>query len=174
MTWFKKNSEQKAEGLALSRTVAQAEARIQTFTTRARQGLWGLALFGCGSLAVFYYTPALDLMQGALGETLGQAPPVRLVSIALAVYAFSALIYILARMMEGDLRYRGWSHLGYLAGFYFFFAYGGALAENFWAIFAAGLTILCLEYYRLWSGCQEAIRQEQQLVGRDSDSVSKE
>lgn len=173
MTWLRKNSEQKIEGLALSRTRGQAKARIQTFTARARQGLWGLAIFGFGSLAVFNYTPALDLIQEPLGSALGQAPPVRLVSIALAVYAFSALIYILARMMEGDLRYRGWSHLGYLGGFYFFFAYGGALAENFWAIFAAGLTILGLEYYRLRSGCQEAIRQEQQLLGRDSGSADK-
>jgi hypothetical protein len=149
----------------LSRSVEEAEGRIRYFSARARLGQWGLVIFGFFSLGVFYFSPWLDTMQGELKETLGPAPPVRLVSIALAVYAFSALLYILARMMKGDYRYRGWSHLGYLCGFYFFFAYGGALRENFWAILVAGLTILTLEFYRLWSQCQDAIRQEKQTIG---------
>jgi hypothetical protein len=167
MNPFKKPVKDVDGEFALSRTVEEAQARIRFFSSRARQGQWGLVIFGLLSLTAFYLCPWLDKIQGSVGAILGSAPPVRLVSIALAIYAFSALIYILARMMEGDLRYRGWSHLGYLSGFYFFFAYGGALRENFWAILVAGITILALEHYRLWTRCQEAIRQEKKIIGPD-------
>lgn len=165
MTMFKKPLNDTDGDIALSRTLEEAQARIRYYSARARQGQWGLAIFGLISLTTYSLSPKLDEMQVLLGDTLGAAPPIRLISIALAVYAFSALIYIFARMMEGDLTYRGWPHLGYLSGFYFFFAYGGALRENFWAILVAGLTILSLEFYRLWSRCHEAIRQEKLLIG---------
>jgi hypothetical protein len=157
----------KEEELPLSRTVEEARARIRCFSARARLGQWGLIIFGLLSIAAFRFGPLLETLPQHWLSVLGPAPPVRLISIALVVYAFAALIYILARMMEGGKRYRGWSHLGYLGGFYLFYAYAGALQENFWAVLAAGLTILGLEQYRLWSHCQEVIRQERQTFGLD-------
>ena len=167
MALFSKDSGPEDGDLELSRSAEEARERVRHFHSRARQGQVGLALFGAMSLAAYRYGSLLDTLPDSLRAALGAAPPTRLVSIALAVYAFSALIYILARMMEGDLRYRGWSHLGYLGGFYFFFAYCGTLQENFWAILAAGVTILLLEFYRIWSQCQEAIRLEKQTTGFD-------
>lgn len=92
---------------------------------------------------------------------LGVSPPPTLISIALIVYAFSALILILGHMNTGPVRFRGWSHIGYLSAFYLFYYYSGELRENFWPVFIAGLTILGLENYRVWSICNEAIKKEE-------------
>jgi len=115
-------------------------------------------------MAAFRFGPLLARLPAGVRDTLGSAPPVQLMNIALAVYAFAALVYILARMMEGDSAYRGWQHFGYLGGFYIFYAYAGALRENFWAILVAGLTIFVLEHFRHWQHCREAIRRERQVL----------
>ena len=125
---------------------------------------WGLGGFLLLSLAAFKSISWFGATPQAWRQILGPSPPVRLISIALAVYAFAALIHILARMMEGGLKYRGWSHLGYTSGFYLFYGYAGGLEENFWAVFVAGLTILGLEYYRLWAHCSEAVRDERRVL----------
>lgn len=169
MPW-KRNPEEQAEPV-LSRSPQEAEARIRTYSARARLGQWGLIGFLILSMAAFRFGPLFNDLPDSWRATLGPAPPTMLMSIALAVYAFSALLYILARMMEGDLKYRGWSHLGYLGGFYLFFAYADALQDNFWAILVAGLTILGLECFRLWTHCKEAVRREREILaelGRSS------
>jgi hypothetical protein len=102
----------------------------------------------------------------SIRESLGYSPPVTLINIALVVYTFSALTLILARMMGDSNSYRGWSHLGYLAAFYGFYYYAGELSDNFWPVFAAGLTILCLENYRVWTYCTDAIREERENLDR--------
>jgi hypothetical protein len=68
-------------------------------------------------MAAFRCSPLFSELPEDWRSALGPAPPVMLMSIALAVYTFSALLYILARMMDGEQKYRGWSHLGYLGGF---------------------------------------------------------
>jgi hypothetical protein len=137
--------------------------RLQQLSNR---GLWGLALFiliSLGAQRNFDFFPPLS--EGARA-VLGAAPPVKLISIALVVYSFSALVLILSRMMGGTDSYRGWSHLGYLSGFYLFYFYAEALPDNFWAVFAAGCTILILEYYSIWTYCHEAILTEKELLGK--------
>ena len=83
-----------------------------------------------------------------------------MISTALLLYAFSAIILILSRMMSGSQSYSGIAHVGYLSGFYIFYHLGGVLAENVWAVFAAGITILGLESYHIWTFCNEEIRKE--------------
>ncbi|GAB6084623.1 hypothetical protein JCM30471_35370 [Desulfuromonas carbonis] len=148
----------------VSRTPQEARARIQALASRSRLGQWGLVAFLLLSLAVFRIAPWFAELPQKWRNLLGPSPPVKLISFALAVYAFAALIYILARMMAGGMNFRGWSHLGYCAGFYLFYGYAGALEENFWAVFAAGLTIFALEYYRIWSHCNEALRRERKSL----------
>lgn len=97
-------------------------------------------------------------------DLLGAPPPPTLISIALIVYAFSALILILGHLNKGSVRFQGWSHMGYLSAFYIFFYYAGLLRENFWPVFIAGLTILGLEHYRVWSVCSETIREEKKIL----------
>jgi hypothetical protein len=152
------------EGPGVSRNPEEARGKIRDYLGRSRRGQWGVFAFLCLSMAAFRFGPLLARLPEDVRGTLGSAPPVQLMNIALAVYAFAALVYILARMMEGDSAYRGWSHLGYLGGFYFFYAYAGALRENFWAILVAGVTIFGLEHFRHWQACREAIRRERQAL----------
>ncbi len=145
--------------------------RIRKLFVLSRRGLWGLGLFllvSTGVVAGMRYMPPVP---AGLRQVLGPSPPVNLISLALAVYAFSALVLILSRMMGGSGTYRGWSHLGYLSAFYLFYYYGNSLEESFWAVFAAGLTILGLEHYHIWTFASDAIRKEKedlvQLERRD-------
>ncbi len=140
------------------------EEKIRRHQAMANRGLWGLAIFILFSIAAQQNFGILPEISPEIRRLLGPSPPIKLISIALAVYAFSALILILSRMMSGSQTYRGWAHLGYLSAFYAFYYYGQALRENFWAVFAAGLTILGLEYYQIWTHCTEAIRKEKQLL----------
>ncbi|MEJ2200770.1 MAG: menaquinol oxidoreductase [Desulfuromonadaceae bacterium] len=142
---------------------------IRRLNRLSNQGLWGLAIFILISLGAQRNFDFLPPISEEVRAVLGAAPPIKLVSIALVVYSFSALILILSRMMGGSETYRGWSHLGYLSGFYIFYYYGNALAENFWAVFAAGATILSLEYYQIWTFCSEAMKTEKQLLEKLND-----
>lgn len=147
----------------------EVRAEIRRLQRLSNRGLWGLALFifiSLGAQRNFDFFPPLS--EGARA-VLGAAPPVKLISIALVVYSFSGLVLILSRMMGGTETYRGWSHLGYLSGFYLFYFYAEALSDNFWAVFAAGCTILTLEYYSIWNYCNEAIRTEKELLGKLDD-----
>jgi len=171
MHW-KRHIDEQAEQ-TLSRSPEEAEARIRSYSARARMGQWGLFAFLVLSMVAFRFGSLFFLLPEDLRTILGPAPPVRLMSIALAVYAFSALIYILARMMGEDRNYHGWAQLFYLAGFYIFFSYANSLHENFWAILVAGLTILGLEHFRLWSQCQEVIRRERQILAKFDRSSRK-
>ncbi len=111
---------------------------------------------------------------------LGRPPSVNMISAVLLLYIFSAIILILSRMMSGSGKYGGVSHVGYLAGFYFFYHFSGKLPENFWAVFAAGVTILGLEGYHLWIYCSEEIERARDVLafldgkprGRNADENS--
>jgi len=99
-------------------------------------------------------------------KLLGAPPPVTLISIALVVYSFSAIILILSRMTLGMNARTGFAHVGYLTAFYGFYHFARAMEENFWAVFAAGVTILGLASYHNWVQCSEKIRAEQKILVR--------
>ena len=138
--------------------------RIRYFKRQIRYSKWWTALFALVSLGAAvnfrFFPPISEKMK----QLLGVSPSPSLISIALIVYAFSALVLILGHMNTGPRRFRGWSHIGYLSAFYLFYYYTGALRDNFWAVFIAGLTILGLEDYRVWSGCNEAIKEEEKIL----------
>jgi hypothetical protein len=142
----------------------QALAQIRRLEARAGHGLWALALFLAASIAARFGVARLPSLPPAAREALGAAPSVGLISAALIVYVFSAIILILSRMTLGHPPSAGFLHVAYLAAFYVFYHLAGAAAENFWAVFAAGVTILALCCYHLRSHCQEAIRQERELL----------
>jgi hypothetical protein len=137
-------------------------ARIQRLQVLARRGLWGMCVFLLVSLAVFSLDSLVPQIPLTVREKLGASPPTNLISLALVVYSFSALILTLSRISSGNGKYKGWSHIGYLSGFYAFYFYAEALHTNFWAVFAAGITILALEYYQIWGFCMENIRLEEE------------
>ncbi len=126
--------------------------------------LWAIALFillSIGALDDFAFLPSLS---PSLRATLGQAPPANMVSALLIIYVFSAIILILSRMMSGSGKSGGIGHVSYLAGFYIFYHFCGVLAENFWAVFAAGATILGLDSYHIWIYCSEEIEREKEIL----------
>lgn len=118
-------------------------------------------LLSIGAQSDFAFLPSLpDNIRAALGH----APSENSISAVLILYIFSAIILILSRMMSGSGRFGGIRHVGYLACFYFFYHFSGKLPENFWAVFAAGVTILGLESYHLWIYCSEEIEKERKML----------
>lgn len=118
-------------------------------------------LLSIGAVDDFDFLPSLS---PSFRAALGSAPPANVISALLIVYIFSAIILILSRMMSGSGKYGGVSHVGYLAGFYIFYHFSETLPENFWAVFAAGVTILGLESYHVWIYCSEEIEKEQETL----------
>lgn len=145
---------------------APGRERIRRLHRLAYRGLWGMAAFLALSLVAFNHGWLLPPISDGARAVLGKAPPTNLISIALVVYSFSALVLILSRMSTGQGKYKGWSHLAYLGAFYVFYHYGNALDANFWAVFAAGLTIMALEHYQMWTFCTEAIRKEEERLAQ--------
>lgn len=143
--------------------------RIDRLRTFSRKGLWGITLFMALSALVYEFVGTHIVIPTEVFAVLGAAPPVSLISLALVVYCFSALILALPRIVDGSDCYRGWSVLAYLTVFYGFYFYAQALTINFWAVFAAGALLLSLEYISLLIYCRQEIRREQEFL----NSVSK-
>jgi hypothetical protein len=142
----------------------EIQARIRGLKKQIRYSKLGMALFFLVSIGAAVNFRFLPPISGEIKDFLGASPPPTLISIALIVYAFSALVLIFSRMNTDSPRFRGWSHLGYLSAFYLFYYYCGLLRDNFWPVFVAGLTILGLEDYRVWSVCGEAIKREKEIL----------
>lgn len=139
-------------------------ANIRKLQRKLTAELFSAALFlllSIAALSDFAFFPSLPEQ---IKAALGRPPSVNMISAVLLLYVFSAIILILARMMSGSGRYGGVSHVGYLAGFYIFYHFSGKLPENFWAVFAAGATVLGLESYHLWIYCSEEIDREQEVL----------
>ncbi len=88
---------------------------------------------------------------------LGAPPPPHFISIMLVIYTFSAITLSLSRMMGGMEHKSSFCHVGYLTLFFIFYHFAKSLDENFWAVLGAGITILGVESYRIWSFCSENI-----------------
>ncbi len=140
--------------------------KIRRLRSRTRMGIWATAVFTVISAGAMLESRLIPPLSTGIREVLGPSPPVTLISIALIVYSFSALTLILARMGRGSNSYRGWTHFAYLFAFYCFYYYAGKLQENFWAVFISGLTILCLESYRVWNYCVEEIKKAEENIAR--------
>jgi hypothetical protein len=144
----------------------EATARVRQFQRRSLRGVWYLALFLGVSLAAQQGFSHLPDFSPSVKHILGPPPSSMMISGLLIVYIFSALVLILGRMTTGTGAFSGLSHVGYLAGFYAFYHFSHALDDNFYAVLAAGITILSLESYHVWTWCQERIRQEKQYIVR--------
>lgn len=148
------------------RLTQDARERIDKLRARASRGLWAMALFlgiSLGAERDFDFLPSLP---ADIREMLGASPPVTLISTALVVYSFSAIILILSRITLNSGKYGGITHVGYLIAFYGFYGYARALGDNFWAVFAAGITVLSLESYHIWTYHWGLIREEEEKLSR--------
>jgi hypothetical protein len=143
---------------------AQIEARIRKLERSAGNGLWGTVLFLLVSFAAFHGFSILPDLPDHIREKLGAPPPVDLISLALVIYAFSGIVLTFARMASNTGSYRGFQHAAFLTGFYAFYHLSGALPDNFWAVFFAGLSVMGLESYHLWTRNSGAVRKQQALL----------
>jgi len=141
---------------AISQGLLQEIKRLRRFSNR---GLWALSLFLILSTLAwrdFWFLPPPERIVAKWG-----APPsAQVISIVLVLYTFSAIILSLSRLMSGIDHRSSFCHVGYLMGFYLFYFFAQGLADNYWAVFCAGFTILCLESYRIWTFCSERIAKK--------------
>jgi hypothetical protein len=149
-----------------STTASEAQERIRSLRGRARMGAWGLAAFVIVSVLSIPNSYLLPALSESIRRFLGAAPSSNLISIALIVYAFSALTLILARIATGSGSYKGWSHLFYISAFYIFFGFAGTLRETYWAVFLSGLLIMGLENHLLRTYVSEEIKREEGRLRR--------
>jgi hypothetical protein len=134
--------------------------RLNRFSTR---GIQALALFLVVSTCAwldFPFCPNPDTVIALLGNP----PSARIISAVLLLYTFSALILGLSRMTTGVEHRSSFSHVGYLTAFFLFYYFGKSLHENYWAVFGAGITILGVESYRIWSFCAEGISKKREDI----------
>ncbi len=132
--------------------------RLNGLSTR---GVMALALFLFVSILAwfgFLFLPAPE----AVTAVLGKPPSGRIISIVLLLYTFSAIILSLSRMTAGLEHRSSFSHVGYLTGFFIFYYYDKSLAENYWAVFGSGITVLGVESYRIWNFCAEGIAKNKE------------
>ena len=134
--------------------------RLRGFSNR---GLWALSCFLLVSTFAWRDFWFLPRPQEALA-VLGAPPKPLWISLVLVLYTFSAIILSLSRMMAGERHPSSFCHVGYLAGFYLFYYFAEALQDNYWAVFGAGFTILCLESYRIWTFCNDRIGKKQEQL----------
>jgi len=140
--------------------------KIRRLRMTANRGLWAMALFlavSIGALDDFRFLPSLPEQ---MKELLGGPPPTIMISGLLVLYSFSALVLILARMIGDSCAHGNFYHVAYLTFFYGFYHLAGSLADNFWAVFASGVTILTLEGYHLWTWCSKRIKEESEALER--------
>jgi hypothetical protein len=127
--------------------------RLKRFSNR---GLWATSLFLLVSTLAWRDFPLLPLPDTVVAA-LGKPPPPQMISIVLIIYTFSAIMLSLSRMMAGIEHRSSFCHVGYVTGFFLFYHFAKALDDNYWAVFGAGITILAVESYRIWSFCSETI-----------------
>lgn len=144
--------------------------KIRRLQARANRGLLAIAVFITVSIGAVRNFDLLPPLPPGVRAALGAPPSPNMISALLVLYSFSAIILILARMMSGSGSSGGMAHIGYLTAFYLFYYFAGALAENFWAVFAAGMTILGLESYHLRTWCADEIGKERQSAGEAGKS----
>ena len=146
-------SETKDNAGLLQKKLLEDMDRLNRFSIR---GILALALFILVSIFAwwgFSFLPAPERVTAILGKP----PSAYVISIALIIYTFSAIILSLARMSTGVEHRSSFSHVGYLTAFFLFYYFGKSLDENYWAVFGSGMTILGVESYRIWTYCAENI-----------------
>jgi hypothetical protein len=133
-------------------------SRLNRFSSR---GILALSLFlivcilaWCG----FFFLPTPDTVTALLGRP----PSARIISIALLLYTFSAIVLSLSRMTAGIEHRSSFNHVGFLTVFFLFYYFGKSLEENYWAVFGSGITILGVESYRIWTFCTEGIAKNRE------------
>ena len=144
----------------------RTEVRIRRLERASLAGLWSMVLFLLVSFGAYENFSFLPEISEDFRRLLGAPPPSEMISLALVIYAFSAIIGTLARMSRNIKPFRGLMHTAFFTAFYAFYYLSGVLPDNFWAVFFAGLSVLGLENYYLWAHSNEALQKEREILER--------
>lgn len=146
------------------------QKKIDLLYAQSRQGLWHIAAFILISIIALLCRDIniLDRFSESVRVILGAPPAPILIDIVLAVSTVSALIIIAGRLFNEAEPGRKWEQLGHRAAFYVFYFFSNALNTYFLVVFAAGMIVLLLEHYHIWSYYSKAIRQEKELIKKVS------
>lgn len=145
---------------ALRQELLQEINRLNRFSTR---GIMALSLFLVVSMLAWWGFPYFPSPE-TVTAYLGKPPSARMISIVLLLYTFSAIILSLSRMTSGIEHRSSFSHVGFLTAFFLFYYFGKSLEDNYWAVFGAGITILGVESYRIWTFCAEGIAKNREDI----------
>lgn len=150
--------------LSLVERMERIRATIRKLERKAYGGAYILSAFlllSIGATQKFSFLPSFST---AIRKSMGMTPPSGLISAALVIYVFSAVILSLSRMMQGSDKIGGIAHLGYLVAFLFFYHFSGDMDAHLWAVLAGGATIISLESYQLWNFCRDEIQKEREVL----------
>lgn len=142
---------------------ATIETDIKRLKHFANRGLWAVSLFLIVCMVAWQDFAMLPLPDTVVAS-LGPPPPSHMISLLLIIYSFSAIILSLSRMMGGIEHKSSFCHVGYLTGFFLFYHFAKVLNDNYWAVFGAGITILGVESYRIWTFCAELITKKNEQL----------
>src|SRR5512133_469964 len=142
---------------------ATLESDIKRLKQFSNRGLWALSLFLVVCMLAWQDFTMLPLPDTVVAS-LGPPPPPHMISLLLIIYAFSAIILSLSRMMGGIEHKSSFCHVGYLTGFFLFYHFAKVLNDNYWAVLGAGITILGVESYRIWTFCAESITKKNEQL----------
>jgi hypothetical protein len=142
----------------LKNELAREINRLHRFSIR---GIQALSLFLVVSMLAWWGFGFLPTAETVVSY-LGKPPSARMISVVLLLYTFFSIILSLSRMTSGIEHRSSFCHVGYLTVFFLFYYFGKSLQENYWAVFGAGITILGIESYRIWTYCAENISRKQE------------
>lgn len=121
--------------------------------------LISIAAYSCREFNLFAFSSE------PVRQVLGYPPPAYLISIALSVYIFSVVIFILTQLGNAVEPTPKWLHLGYRSLFYVFYLCSGTLAPHFTAVLLGGLFLYGLELVHLWIYGHRDLEPDKDLLG---------
>ncbi len=126
----------------------------------SRVGLWGILIFTAAAIVLWQATVIWPTCSPHLRALLGASPTAEMIHAALSVYVISALVLTGSRHTGQTERYAGWSQIGFMLPFYFFYWYADILSVNFAHLTAISVLLLLLEHLRLNLLCRQLLRHE--------------
>ena len=128
----------------------------------SRRGLWGILLFLALSAGILYSTESglVASIPADIRVIFGEAPPLHLLNIALAVSWLSAFVLILGRTGTDGRPHYSWYNIGLPTAFYPLYIFSDPSGTHFPAVFLAGLVLLIAEHVTVMSYAARAIREE--------------
>ena len=148
----------------------QIKIKIDALHSQSRHGLWNITAFLLISIAALLCRDIniLEFFSENARVILGAPPAPFLIHIVLAISTISGLIIISGRLANEAEPGRRWEQLAHRSAFYFFYFFSNALNQYFMVIFLAGLSVLLLEHYHIWSHYAKAIRHEKEMMKKVS------